>query len=119
MDGQRAMQLSSDPFLGYTTIDGRDYLVRQLNDHKASLDLEGLTAGSLLGYADVCGELFARGHARAGDPVTIAAYLGTSDRFDRAILSFARAYADKTEKDWTALRKSKEWGLLKKSLKKD
>jgi uncharacterized protein (DUF2252 family) len=109
MDGQRAMQLTSDPFLGYTTLGGRDFLVRQLNDHKASLDLGGLTADSLLGYADVCGELFARGHARAGDPVTIAAYLGTSDRFGRAILSFARAYADKTEHDW---------GLLKKSLKK-
>lgn len=109
MDGQRAMQLTSDPFLGYTTMDGRDYLVRQLNDHKAALELKELTASSLRGYADVCGELFARGHARAGDPVTIAAYLGTSDRFDRAILNFARAYADKTEHDW---------GLLKKSMKK-
>ena len=109
VDGQRAMQVTSDPFLGYTTVDGRDFLVRQLNDHKASLDLKILTAGSLVGYADVCGELLARGHARAGDPVTIAAYVGKSDRFDRAILSFARAYADKTEHDW---------GLLKKSLKK-
>jgi uncharacterized protein (DUF2252 family) len=110
MDGQRAMQLTSDPFLGYTTIGGRDFLVRQLNDHKASLNLQALNADSLLGYADVCGELFARGHARAGDPVAIAAYLGTSDRFDRAIHSFAVAYADKTEHDW---------GLLKKSLKKN
>ena len=106
MDGQRAMQLTSDPFLGYTTIEGRDYLVRQLNDHKASLDLETLTPSSLLGYADVCGELFARGHARAGDPVSIAAYMGDSDRFDRAILAFAHAYADKTEKDWALLKKS-------------
>ncbi len=110
MDGQRAMQLTSDPFLGYTTMEGRDYLVRQLNDHKASLDLKDLTASSLLGYADVCGELFARGHARAGDPVTIASYLGASERFDQAILSFARAYADKTEHDWK---------LLKEALKKD
>lgn len=109
MDGQRAMQLTSDPFLGYTTVEGRDYLVRQLNDHKAALELNELTASSLLGYADVCGELLARGHARAGDPVTIAAYLGASERFDRAILGFARAYADKTEHDW---------GLLKRSLKK-
>jgi uncharacterized protein (DUF2252 family) len=105
MDGQRAMQVTSDPFLGYTTIEGRDFLVRQLNDHKASLDLKVLTTGSLLGYADVCGELLARGHARAGDPVTIAAYIGKSDRFDRAILSFARAYADKTEHDWALLKK--------------
>jgi uncharacterized protein (DUF2252 family) len=109
VDGQRAMQLTSDPFLGYTTIDGRDFLVRQFNDHKAELDLTELSAESMLGYADVCGELLARGHARAGDPVTIAAYLGTSNRFDRAILSFARAYADKTEHDW---------GLLKKTIKK-
>ena len=108
VDGQRAMQLTSDPFLGYTTIEGRDYIVRQLNDHKASLDLEILTPASLLGYADICGELLARGHARAGDPVTIAAYLGTSTRFDRAILSFARAYADKTERDWKTLLKSKD-----------
>jgi len=119
VDGQRAMQLTSDPFLGYTTIEGRDYLVRQLNDHKASLDLENLTAESLLGYADICGELLARGHARAGDPVTIAAYLGTSNRFDRAILSFARAYADKTEHDWSSLRKSKEWKAAKSTLQKD
>jgi hypothetical protein len=118
MDGQRAMQLTSDPFLGYTTIEGRDYLVRQLNDHKASLDLEHLTAASLLGYADICGELLARGHARAGDPVTIAAYLGTSNRFDRAILSFARAYADKTEHDWNALRRSKDWAEAKRALEK-
>jgi len=104
MDGQRAMQLTSDPFLGYTTIEGRDFLVRQLNDHKAGLDIENLTATSLLGYADICGELFARGHARAGDPVTISAYLGESNRFDRAILTFARAYADKTEHDWSLLK---------------
>jgi uncharacterized protein (DUF2252 family) len=106
MDGQRAMQLTSDPLLGYTTIDGRDFLVRQLNDHKAGLDLETLTPDSLLGYADLCGELFARGHARAGDPVTIAAYLGESNRFDRAIATFARAYADKTEHDWSHLKKA-------------
>ena len=103
MDGQRAMQLTSDPFLGYTTIDNRDYLVRQLNDHKAGLDLETLSPANLSGYADLCGELLARGHARAGDPVSIAAYLGSSARFDDAILGFAQAYADKTERDWEAL----------------
>ncbi len=119
VDGQRAMQLTSDPFLGYTTIDKRDYLVRQLNDHKASLDLTEMNAASLLGYADVCGELIARGHARAGDPVTIAAYLGTSERFDDAILSFCRSYADKTEKDRVALKRSKEWTALKKAQRND
>jgi uncharacterized protein (DUF2252 family) len=105
VDGQRALQLTSDPFLGYTTIpdaDGqaRDYLVRQLNDHKAGLDLTALSAAGLQGYADVCGELLARGHARAGDPVALAAYLGSSGRFDDAILTFAHTYADKTERDW-------------------
>jgi uncharacterized protein (DUF2252 family) len=105
-DGQRAMQLTSDPFLGYTSIDGRDYLVRQLNDHKASLDLAKLDANSLCAYADLCGELLARGHARAGDPVAISAYLGSSTRFDDAILAFARTYADQTEADWKTLVKS-------------
>lgn len=105
MDGQRAMQLTSDPFLGYTTIENRDYVVRQLNDHKAALDLKTLTAANLHGYADLCGELLARGHARAGDPVSVYAYLGASGRFDEAILGFARAYADKTERDWEALRR--------------
>jgi uncharacterized protein (DUF2252 family) len=103
MNGQRAMQLTSDPFLGYTTIDNRDYLVRQLNDHKAGLDLETLTGADLLGYSELCGELLARGHARAGDPVSVAAYLGASERFDDAILGFAHAYADKTERDWEDL----------------
>jgi uncharacterized protein (DUF2252 family) len=109
-DGQRAMQLTSDPFLGYTTIDGRDYLVRQLNDHKGSLDLEKLNAGSLCAYADLCGELLARGHARAGDPVAISAYLGNSTRFDDAILTFARAYANQTAADWKSLVKSLKKG---------
>ena len=106
VEGQRAMQLTSDPLLGYTTLEGRDYLVRQLSDHKASLDLDHLTAASLLWYADLCGEVLSRGHARAGDPVAIAAYLGSSDRFDQAVLSFARSYADKTEHDWKLLRGS-------------
>ncbi len=105
MNGQRAMQLTSDPFLGYTTMDNRDYLVRQLNDHKAALDLTALTAANLQGYADVCGELMARGHARAGDPVSIYAYLGSSARFDEAMVAFAHAYANKTESDWGALVK--------------
>jgi len=105
MNGQRAMQLTSDPFLGYTTMENRDYLVRQLNDHKAALNLKTLTAPNLQGYADVCGELLARGHARSGDPVSIQAYLGMSARFDEAIVGFAHAYANKTERDWSALVK--------------
>jgi len=103
VEGQRAVQFLSDPFLGYTTIDGRDFLVRQLNDHKAEIDLVKLKSAALLQYASVCGETLARGHARSGDPALIAGYLGTSDRFDLAIAKFAAAYATQTELDWQTL----------------
>ena len=106
VDGQRAMQLTSDPLLGYTQMEQRHYLVRQLNDHKAALDVGQLTGGHLLSYADICGELLARGHARSGDSAEIAGYLGTSGRFDAAILRFARSYADKVEFDWREFKTS-------------
>ena len=97
------MQLQSDPFLGWTTIAGRDYLVRQLNDHKAAVDLSVLKSAALLEYAAVCGEVLARDHARAGDPAMLAGYIGTSARFDDAIARFAADYADQTGRDWEAL----------------
>ena len=106
VDGARAMQFQSDPFLGWTTIDNRDYLVRQLNDHKASVNIDVLKPAGLLEYAGVCGELLARGHARAGDSAILAGYIGTSGRFDTAILTFAEAYADQTELDWKQLARS-------------
>jgi uncharacterized protein (DUF2252 family) len=106
VEGANAMQLQSDPFLGWTTMDGRDYLVRQLNDHKASIQLEDLKAAGLMEYAAVCGELLARGHARAGDSAMIAGYLGTSARFDDAVGSFAETYADQAELDWKQLVQS-------------
>jgi uncharacterized protein (DUF2252 family) len=106
VEGERAMQVQSDPFLGWTTMEGRDYLVRQLNDHKASIQLESLKAAGLLEYAEVCGEILARGHARAGDCVMIAGYLGTSTRFDEAVGAFAEAYANQTELDWKQLVQS-------------
>jgi uncharacterized protein (DUF2252 family) len=107
VDGQRAMQLQSDPFLGWTTIQGRDYLVRQLNDHKASVEMDELKAAGLIEYASVCGEMLARGHARAGDACMIAGYIGNSARFDDSIARFAAAYADQTERDWQALLHSR------------
>ena len=100
VEGERAMQLQSDPLLGWTTIEGRDYLVRQLNDHKASLDITQIRVVDLLAYASVCGEMLARGHSRSGDPAMLAGYIGTSERFDDAITKFAVAYADQTERDW-------------------
>jgi hypothetical protein len=103
VEGERAMQLQSDPFLGWTEMEGRDYLVRQLNDHKASINLRTLKPAGLLEYAAVCGEMLARGHARAGDSSMIAGYLGTSTRFDNAVVVFAETYADQTEVDWKQL----------------
>lgn len=103
VDGQRAMQFEPDPFLGWTTIQGRDFLVRQLNDHKAGVEMQQLRSTGLLEYAAVCGETLARGHARAGDPAIIAGYIGTSTRFDSAIARFAQDYANQTDRDWEAL----------------
>jgi hypothetical protein len=105
-DGQRAMQLQSDPFLGWTHIAGRDYMVRQLNDHKGSIELEDLAGDGLETYAQVCGELLARGHARSGDPLVLAGYLGAGDGFGEALAKFGSFYADQTEKDWKQLRRS-------------
>jgi uncharacterized protein (DUF2252 family) len=102
-DGQRAMQFQSDPFLGWTTIANRDYLVRQLNDHKASINPEELKGPGLGEYAQMCGELLARGHARSGDACVLAGYLGNGKKFGEAVATFANAYADQTEKDWKLL----------------
>ena len=106
VEGQRAMQLQSDPFLGWTHMAGRDYLVRQLNDHKGSIAIEDLAGGGLEAFAEVCGELLARGHARSGDPLTIAGYIGSGNRFAQALARFGLLYADQTERDWQELRKS-------------
>ena len=106
-DGQRAMQFLTDPFLGWTTIANRDYLVRQLNDHKASIEVTDLQGQGLIEYAEMCGELFARGHARSGDACVLAGYLGNGGRFAEALVKFAEAYADQTEKDWAHLRASR------------
>jgi uncharacterized protein (DUF2252 family) len=102
-DGQRAMQLSSDPLLGWTHFEGRSYLVRQLNDHKASVDIATLKSAGLCAYALVCGEMLARGHARSGDARMIAGYIGSGSRFRQSIRSFATAYAAQTVADWKTL----------------
>jgi uncharacterized protein (DUF2252 family) len=104
VNGQRAMQFQSDPFLGWTTIASRHYEVRQLNDHKASIELEDLIGDGLMQYAEMCGELLARGHSRSGDACELAGYLGNGERFGEALARFAHAYADQTEKDWEELK---------------
>ena len=109
-EGQKAMQAQSYPFLGWTHFGGRDYMVRQLNDHKGSIDLEDLAGGGLEAYAEVCGELLARGHARSGDPLILAGYIGSGDGFAEALAKFGSAYADQTEKDWNELKRSAKSG---------
>lgn len=109
--GQRAMQMQSDPFLGWTHISGRQFLVRQLNDHKGSIAVEDLSGSGLAAYAEVCGELLARGHARSGDPLMIAGYLGSGGGFAEALAKFGSLYADQTEKEWEELRRSRKAGV--------
>jgi hypothetical protein len=104
------MQVQSDPFLGWTHFAGRDYLVRQLNDHKGSVELEELAGGGLEAYAEVCGELLAHGHARSGDPLLLAGYVGSGDGFAQALAKFGSLYADQTEKDWKELCRSGKAG---------
>ena len=109
VEGQRFMQAASDIFLGWhrvpTGIDGKphDYYFRQLWDWKLSADVDNMPPESLLVYAKMCGWALARAHARSGDRVAIASYLGSSDAFDLAIADFAVAYADQNGLDHQAL----------------
>jgi uncharacterized protein (DUF2252 family) len=107
--GQHLMQALSDIFLGWTRVnapDGatRDFYVRQLRDWKFSVPIERMRAEGMELYARMCGWTLARAHARSGDPVAIGAYLGGSDRFDRAIAEYAEDYADTTEHDYATFR---------------
>jgi uncharacterized protein (DUF2252 family) len=107
--GQRLMQASSDIFLGWQHMAAgldnkpRDFYVRQLRDWKFSVQIETLIPEGMRAYAGLCGWTLARAHARSGDRIAIAAYLGGSDVFDRAITEFAGAYADQNERDHEAL----------------
>jgi uncharacterized protein (DUF2252 family) len=107
--GQRLIQAASDIFLGWQRNqddpDGRahDYYVRQLRDGKASADIETMTPTGMRAYGELCGWTLARAHARSGDRIAIAAYLGQSAVFDQAIAEFAAAYADQNERDYRAL----------------
>ena len=107
--GQRLMQATSDIFLGWQRVEGgldggtRDFYIRQLRDWKFSLDVEAMIPRGMRLYGQLCGWTLARAHARSGDRIAIASYLGGSDVFDRAITDFAAAYADQNERDHQAL----------------
>ena len=108
--GQHLMQAQSDIFLGWTRVpnpvDGvdRDFYVRQLKDWKFSLPIEQMLPEGMTVYAGLCGWTLARAHARSGDRVALAAYLGGSAKFDQAIADFAETYADQNERDYAALQ---------------
>jgi len=110
--GQRLIQASSDIFLGWLRADGDDYYGRQLKDWKGSAEIEQLDADSLAVYGRMCGWTLARAHARTGNRVAIAAYLGSSDGFDRAILAFSQSYAEQNERDYRALREAADSGRI-------
>ncbi|HEX3562568.1 MAG TPA: DUF2252 domain-containing protein [Solirubrobacterales bacterium] len=114
--GQRLMQAASDIFLGWDRVDwagrSRDYYIRQLRDWKGSADVAGMTRAGMDLWGRMCAWTLARAHARSGDRIAIAAYLGTSDVFDRAIADFCIAYADQNERDYHALRDAVGSGRL-------
>jgi uncharacterized protein (DUF2252 family) len=117
VEGQRLMQAAGDIMLGWihtVGIDGqeRDFYVRQLWDWKASADVDAMDSAVLELYGGLCGATLARAHARSGDRVAIAAYLGGGDRFDRALADFAETYADQNERDHRALLDANETGRL-------
>jgi uncharacterized protein (DUF2252 family) len=107
--GQHLMQASSDIFLGWDQVEGidgvqRDFYVRQLRDWKGSVDTEQMTPPSMAVYGRLCGWTLARAHARSGDRIAIAAYLGSGKSFDDAIAAFSESYADQNQRDYQALR---------------
>src|ERR1022692_3998600 len=107
--GQHLQQAESDIFLGWTRITGpdgidRDFYVRQLKDWKFSMPIEVMIPAGMTAYARLCGWPLARAHARSGDRIALAAYLGDSAKFDQAIADFAETYADQNEHDYAALQ---------------
>jgi uncharacterized protein (DUF2252 family) len=112
--GQRLLQAASDIFLGWARgADAKRYFYwRQLRDMKGSADIESMAPVGLGFYAGICGWTLARAHARSGDPIAIAAYLGEGDTFDRSIIDFSQRYADQNERDYQAFAKTIRSGRL-------
>jgi uncharacterized protein (DUF2252 family) len=109
---QQTLQTVSDPLLGWTTVDKRDYYVRQFRDMKGAITVDGMDGSALMDYARICGALLAKGHARSTGATVLSGYLGKGDVADRAIASFARGYADQTEADHGALVQAVNSGRL-------
>jgi uncharacterized protein (DUF2252 family) len=112
VEGQRLMQAASDVFLGWVALKGLDgerrcFYVRQLWDGKGSAEIERMSPADLAAYASLCGEALARAHARSGDSIAIASYLGRGEAFDKAVARFAEAYADQNETDFERLLNSR------------
>ncbi len=117
VEGQRMMQAAPDIMLGWeriVTIDGqkKDFYIRQLWDAKGSVEVELMDPAALEAYGRICGWTLARAHARSGDRIAIAAYLGNGEAFDRAMGSFAEAYADQNERDYQALQEAAASGRV-------
>ncbi|HXO06837.1 MAG TPA: DUF2252 domain-containing protein [Solirubrobacteraceae bacterium] len=116
--GQRLMQATSDIFLGWlhveSGIDGqpRDFYGRQLKDWKGSAETEQMVPRGMAAYGKLCGWTLARAHARSGDRIAIASYLGNSDSFDRALLQFSEAYAEQNDRDYKKLSKAVKSGQI-------
>ena len=111
------MQAAPDIMLGWErieTIDGetRDFYIRQLWDAKGSVDVELMDPPSWRPTAEICGWTLARAHARSGDRIAIAAYLGKGESFDRAMASFSETYADQNERDYRALKEAAASGRI-------
>jgi uncharacterized protein (DUF2252 family) len=116
--GQHLMQAESDIFLGWTRVANpldkvdRDFYVRQLKDWKFSVPIEMMLPKGLEMYARLCGSTLARAHARSGDRIALAAYLGSSAKFDQAIADFAETYADQNERDYAAFQAAAKEGKV-------
>jgi hypothetical protein len=113
--GQRRLQATTDVLLGHAAGGplGREWYIRQLQDQKASAVVEAMTEEDLATWGELCGWALARGHARTGEPATIAGYLGDDPAFEHALSEFAGAYADQTERDFETFSAAIKDGRIK------
>jgi uncharacterized protein (DUF2252 family) len=113
VEGQLRTQTVADPFLGWTELGGKEFMVRQWSDHKASVSVGLLARGAFLDYAVLCGEVLAMAHARTGDAAMLSGYCGRGGAMGDALAAFAAAYADQVEADHALFRKALKRGELR------